>query len=66
MMGNYHVRFDRGLRGKVSKDNSPLCLPNSGAGQSPCERSFCPAEEIGPILTVYLILVYVSAKIKIF
>ncbi len=32
MMGNYHVRFDRGLRGKVSKDNSPLCLPNSGAG----------------------------------
>jgi len=33
MMGNYHVRFDRGLRGKVSKDNSPLCLPNSGAGQ---------------------------------
>ena len=30
MMGNYHVRFDRGLRGKVSQDNSPLCLPNSG------------------------------------
>ena len=28
MMGNYHVRFDRGLRGKVSQDNSPLCLPN--------------------------------------
>ncbi len=34
MMGNYHVRFDRGLRGKVSKDNSPLCLPNSGVGHA--------------------------------
>lgn len=38
MMGNYHVRFDRGLRGKVSQDNSPLCLPNSRAGQASCKK----------------------------
>jgi len=40
----------------------PSYLPNL----SPCERSFCPAEEIGPILTVYLILVHVSAKTQKF